>query len=102
MLFCGSAVFFVLIILESILRTNTAPCQKREAARPEMVATAKTRPAFLIIVSMMSWMTIWLGGDGRWFTLGIMSTATGPAAPFMIDEPGGGGAKLHGVVTAVV
>src|SRR5437879_4637499 len=94
---CGSSGFFVFIILQNVLRTKTSPCQKREAARPDIVATAKTRPAFLIMVSMTSWMTIWLVGDAPWMRIGMMSHATGPVVALMIEKPGGGGGRLESV-----
>ena len=93
-LFCGRVGFFVLIILQNVLRTKASPCQKRLAARPEIVATAKTRPAFLIMVRMMSWMTIWLVGDDPCNRMGMMSPATGPVVALMIEKPGGGGGRL--------
>src|SRR5437879_9545811 len=91
---CGRFGFFVLIVFQSVLRMKTSPCQKREAARPEIVATAKTRPAFLIIVSTMSWITIWLVGVDPWIRMGMMSPATGPVVALMIEKPGGGGGRL--------
>src|SRR3989442_13609330 len=94
MLFCGRAGFFVLITLQKVLRTKTSPCQKRLAARPEIVATAMTRPAFLIIVRTMSWMTSWLVGDDSCIRMGIRSPATGPVVALMIEKPGGGGGTL--------
>src|SRR2546426_9457512 len=96
-MFCGSVGVFVLIILQNVLRMKTSPCQKREAARPDIVATAKTRPAFLIMVSMTSWMIIWLVGDAPWMRIGMMSPATGPVVALMIEKPGGGGGRLESV-----
>src|SRR6266446_4248669 len=93
-MFCGSVGVFVLIILQNVLRMKTSPCQKRLAARPEIVATAKTRPAFLIMVRTMSWMTIWLVGDDPPIRMGMMSPATGPVVALMIEKPGGGGGRL--------
>ena len=93
-LFCGRVGFFVLIILQNVLRTNTSPCQKRLAARPEIVATANTRPAFLIMVRTMFCMTSWLVGDDPWIRMGMMSPATGPVVALMIEKPGGGGGRL--------
>src|SRR6267378_2261773 len=93
-LFCGRGGFFVLIILQNVLRMKTSPCQKRLAARPDIVATAKTRPAFLIIVRIMSCMTSWLVGDDPWIKIGMMSPATGPVVALMIEKPGGGGGRL--------
>src|SRR3989442_13056505 len=92
---CGNVGFFVLIIPQKVLRTNTSPCQKREAGRPDIVATAKTRPAFLIMVSMMSWMTIWLVGDDPCMRMGMMSPATGPVVALTIEKPGGGGGRFE-------
>src|SRR6266699_313279 len=82
-LFCGRVGFFVLTILQNVLRMETSPCQKRLAARPEIVATANTRPAFLIMVRTMSWMTIWLVGDDPCIMMGMMSPATGPVVALM-------------------
>src|SRR6267143_6816285 len=93
-LFCGRVGFFVLIIRQNVLRMKMSPCQKRLAARPEIVATANTRPAFLIIVSTTFWMTIWLVGDEPWIRMGMMSPATGPVVALMIEKPGGGGGRL--------
>src|SRR5467141_93592 len=93
-LFCGRVGFFVLIILQNVLRMKTSPCQKRLAARPDIVATAKTRPAFLIMVSMISCITIWLVGDDPCIRMGMMSPATGPVVALMIEKPGGGGGRL--------
>src|SRR5437870_7045150 len=90
-------VLSVLIIRQNVLRMKTSPCQKREAARPDIVATAKTRPAFLIMVSMMSWMTIGLVGDEVCMRSGMMSPATGPVVTLMIEKPGGGGGRLESV-----
>src|SRR2546427_6473985 len=95
--FCGRAVFFVLLVFQIVLRMKMSPCQKREAARPDIVATAKTRPAFLIMVRMTSWMTIWLVGDAPWMRIGMMSPATGPVVALMIEKPGGGGGRLESV-----
>src|SRR5436309_509767 len=89
--FWGRAGFFVLIIFQNVLRMKTSPCQKREAARPDIVAAAKTRPAFLIMVSMTSWMTIWLVGDELWMRIGMMSPAKGLVVALMIEKLGGGG-----------
>src|SRR2546422_6411969 len=94
---CGRFGFFVLIVFQTVLRMKTSPCQKREAARPDIVAAAKTRPAFLIMVSMMSWMTIWLVGDEPWMRSGMISPATGPVVALMIEKPGGGGGRLESV-----
>src|SRR5437660_11305174 len=91
---CGSSGFFVFFIVLNVLRSKTSPDQKREAARPDIVATAKTRPAFLIMVSMMSCMTIWLVGDEPCMRMGIMSPATGPVVALMIEKPGGGGGRF--------
>ncbi len=99
--FCSSVGFFVLIILQNVLRTNTSPCQKREAARLDIVATVKTRPAFLIMVRTMSWMTIWLVGEEPCMRIGMMSPATGPVVALMIEKPGGGGGRLDSVVRLV-
>src|SRR2546425_4283475 len=95
LVFSGTVGFFALIILQNVLRTKTSPCQKREAARPDTVATAKTRPAFLIMVSTMSCMTIWLVGDDPCMRRGMMSPATGPAVALMIEKPGGGGGRFE-------
>src|SRR2546425_9376400 len=86
-------VLLVFVILQNVLRMKTSPCQKREAARPDIVATAKTRPAFLIMVSMMSCMTIGLVGDEPCMRRGMMSPATGPVVALMIEKPGGGGGR---------
>src|SRR5437899_1206241 len=94
---CGNVGFFVLIIPQKVLRMKTSPCQKRDAARPDIVATAKTRPAFLIMVSMMSWMTIGLVGDELCMRSGMMSPATGPVVALMIEKPGGGEGRLESV-----
>src|SRR5213594_5055091 len=97
LVFCGRFGFLVLIIFQNVLRMKTSPCQKREAARPDIVAAAKTRPAFLIMVIMTSWMTIWLVGDELWMRIGMMSPATGPVVALMIEKPGGGGGRLESV-----
>src|SRR2546428_12114269 len=76
-LFCGRVGFFVLIILQNVLRTNTSPCQKRLAARAEIVATANTRPAILKKVWTTAFMASWLVGDDSLIKMGMMSTATG-------------------------
>ena|SRR6267143_685070 len=93
--FCGRVGFFVLIIFQTVLSMKTSPCQKREAARPDIVATAKTRPAFLIMVSMTSWMSIGLVRGEPWMRIGIMSPVTGPVVALMIEKPGGGGGRLE-------
>src|SRR2546425_10892993 len=92
---CGRFGVLVLIVFQTVLRMKTSPCQKREAARPDIVATAKTRPAFLIMVSMMSCMTIWLVGDEPCMRMGMMSPATGPVLALMIEKPGGGGGRFE-------
>src|SRR3989441_10236500 len=85
---CGRFGVLVLIVFQTVLRMKTCPCQKREAARADIVAAAKTRPAFLIMVSMMSGMTIWLVADEPWIRSGMRSPATGTALAVMIERPG--------------
>src|SRR3989442_10303363 len=102
LVFSGNVGFFALIILQNVLRTKASPCQKREAARPDIVATAKTRPAFLIMVSMMSCMTIGLVGDEVCMRSGMISPAIGPVVALMIEKPGGGGGRLESVERVTV